>query len=250
MTYGRDKLVAISGVARQIYERFGHNYFAGLWQDDTIESQLCWRVENLQTFGRPAPQLQPRPDYRAPSWSWASVDSTVDTDLYQGCRCKKYARVLGGETFPIDGGDQFGQISAGWIRIACRKLLFGRIFSGNTVAVDCNGRRITFDVDPDTLHDVEHIECHGVYLLPLVLRIRESGDWLQSVCSGILLRPSGNTQGEFHRCGSFGVGIRQPCFTELTNEICRRGSPTARENCTEVMKETEDSEESFVLTVV
>ncbi|KAI6910074.1 hypothetical protein KC318_g3442 [Hortaea werneckii] len=46
----------------------GGQYLAGLWGDERIEGQLCWRVEK--------PRIRPTM-WRAPSWSWASVDGPV-----------------------------------------------------------------------------------------------------------------------------------------------------------------------------
>ncbi|KAL9594199.1 MAG: hypothetical protein Q9219_007161 [cf. Caloplaca sp. 3 TL-2023] len=86
MTYSKDKLIALSGLAHfyQKRERRGH-YAAGLWQVD-IPSALLWRVHqyplDMRQSVNASPRLPPgRPEgYRAPSWSWASVDGHVTYD--------------------------------------------------------------------------------------------------------------------------------------------------------------------------
>jgi hypothetical protein len=67
LTYGEDKLPAVSGLARRFADRKEVNYIAGLWQDD-LPIGLLWRAASGR---RPLsrPQIA-----RAPSWSWASLD--------------------------------------------------------------------------------------------------------------------------------------------------------------------------------
>lgn len=62
LTYSDDKLVAISGIAKEAQNESGDQYFAGFWRRN-MEFQLYWRPCEVES-------LQPRPQtYRAPSWS-------------------------------------------------------------------------------------------------------------------------------------------------------------------------------------
>ncbi|KAL7758422.1 hypothetical protein ACKLNR_010849 [Fusarium oxysporum f. sp. zingiberi] len=71
LTYPKDKLVALSGVAELFRQSYGDRYLAGLWQL-ALPRLLCWsRGYNDDK------NLIARPDYRAPSWSWASVDGPI-----------------------------------------------------------------------------------------------------------------------------------------------------------------------------
>ena len=91
MTYGKDKLIALSGLAHDYYKRKGYNgekpgkYAAGLWAVD-MPSALLWRTHHSpqnMTQAVNASPIQPpqrRPEYRAPSWSWASVDEFISYD--------------------------------------------------------------------------------------------------------------------------------------------------------------------------
>ncbi|KAL8721178.1 MAG: hypothetical protein Q9181_007763 [Wetmoreana brouardii] len=85
ITYGKDKLIAISGLAHRYHRDGRGHYAAGLWQAD-MPSALLWRVyqypPNLTQAVNASPRLPPRrPEtYRAPSWSWASVDGHVTYD--------------------------------------------------------------------------------------------------------------------------------------------------------------------------
>lgn len=75
LTYPDDKVVALSGVARLMQRIFLHQYVAGMWRPD-LESQLLWQVaETHQVDGSP-----PTRDfaYRAPTWSWLSVDGVIE----------------------------------------------------------------------------------------------------------------------------------------------------------------------------
>ena len=70
LTFGRDKLVATSGLAKLVHNRTNLPYFAGHWALNTpwfIDS-LCW--------SRDSPGAKAL-EYRGPSWSWCSQDTAV-----------------------------------------------------------------------------------------------------------------------------------------------------------------------------
>ena len=73
-----DRFPALSGLASEIQAAHGGEYVAGMWQDDLLRSLLWRRVP--QSVGSHTNLRRP-PDYRAPSWSWASIDSAVTYDL-------------------------------------------------------------------------------------------------------------------------------------------------------------------------
>ena len=68
-----DKLIAFAAIAETFHALWSETrYLAGLWEDTLLED-LLWK--------KPKPPL-PRPEaYRAPSWSWASVDGETNLDV-------------------------------------------------------------------------------------------------------------------------------------------------------------------------
>lgn len=77
LTRSEDKLVALSGVAKDFGRAVGDEYVAGLWRRNLINS-LLWRVD--APFGEPPmPSSRPR-RYRAPTWSWAVSNLEVRRD--------------------------------------------------------------------------------------------------------------------------------------------------------------------------
>ncbi|RGP74044.1 hypothetical protein FSPOR_1739 [Fusarium sporotrichioides] len=83
LSVGSDTLVALQGIVERIIAVAGTDsdpkgvpkkldYVAGLWHDRNFQRSLLWRP----TSGLP----RHRPDaYRAPSWSWASLDGEIDS---------------------------------------------------------------------------------------------------------------------------------------------------------------------------
>jgi hypothetical protein len=67
LTFEQDKLVGLAGVARAMKVQMGCDYLAGMWRTE-LERNLLWSVDS--TFRRPR-------EYRAPSWSWASVEGRI-----------------------------------------------------------------------------------------------------------------------------------------------------------------------------
>jgi hypothetical protein len=72
LTYGSDKLIALSSIAHKAQIQSGDVYLARIWRKD-LELQLC--CERMDGDGRSP--LAARPMYRAPSWSWASIDGVI-----------------------------------------------------------------------------------------------------------------------------------------------------------------------------
>ena len=75
MTFEEDRLMALAGYARAKQKEFDakeivNSYLGGLWEKDLID-QLLW-ISKI----KPPP---PRPKaYRAPTWSWASINGPVE----------------------------------------------------------------------------------------------------------------------------------------------------------------------------
>jgi hypothetical protein len=83
LTREEDKLVALAGIADRIRETCGLSYVAGLWKS-TILLDLLWFCYRGQRR-RP-------PKYRAPSWSWASVDGEITSFVHMGAAHVGYLR--------------------------------------------------------------------------------------------------------------------------------------------------------------
>ncbi|KAI1733598.1 heterokaryon incompatibility protein-domain-containing protein [Xylaria scruposa] len=73
LTVVSDRLPAISGVAKTFAEKTESPYLAGLFKDTLIDD-LLWMTSNYEK-----PRLV---EWRAPSWSWASIGTPVD---YEDC---------------------------------------------------------------------------------------------------------------------------------------------------------------------
>jgi hypothetical protein len=68
LTQSKDKIPAISGLAK-VFSGRGHcqHFLAGLWSEN-LSQQLLWVSTSSSAY---------REQWRAPSWSWASLDGTV-----------------------------------------------------------------------------------------------------------------------------------------------------------------------------
>ena len=106
LTMSKDKLAAISGIVKRMQPLFKTDYLAGLWRDNLVE-QLLWRVESYEQAGK-------RPKYRAPSWSWASIDAPIvpRPDLYPNV--DHMATIIEANVTPVTE-DITGQIVDGYI---------------------------------------------------------------------------------------------------------------------------------------
>ena len=73
LTYGSDKLPAISASAKNLQQTtaWQGEYLAGLWEHRLID-QLLWSAHGRALRTK---------EYRAPSWSWASMDGPVRADF-------------------------------------------------------------------------------------------------------------------------------------------------------------------------
>jgi len=69
-----DKLIALSGIAKMMFDQIGGRYVAGMWLR-YLESQLLWRVDPVYENGRFYSNSRRSPPYRAPTFSWAAVDA-------------------------------------------------------------------------------------------------------------------------------------------------------------------------------
>lgn len=70
LTKEEDKLIALSGIAKAFQSRMTDDiYLAGLWYY-SLPLALLWRVADETSVTRPS-------SYRAPSWSWASIDGNI-----------------------------------------------------------------------------------------------------------------------------------------------------------------------------
>jgi hypothetical protein len=107
LTYAQDKLVALSGLAHLFHERTGDEYLAGLWRSHFCEL-LNWRVAS-----RAWKPQKIRPAYRAPSWSWASIDSQIE---YPVLGNKQLATIEDIKVVPV-AHDSAGQIAGGHVVI-------------------------------------------------------------------------------------------------------------------------------------
>jgi hypothetical protein len=121
LTRDSDRLPALSGLAKEIQLETGDEYLAGLWKKD-LRYDLLWEVDVMFSAGgtewkRPA-------KYRAPSWSWASIEGPVTLSLksnlaIQGPEMRERPQGFQLLEAKVDlvGLDPLGGVSGGYLKL-------------------------------------------------------------------------------------------------------------------------------------
>lgn len=109
LTFGSDKLPALSGIARIYKEKLDDQYVAGLWRNSIIKG-LYWHGDD---------EIDTSTGYRAPSWSWAAreypyIDCGI---LYRSVDTIKELAVLVDYHIELKGSNPYGEITGGWIKL-------------------------------------------------------------------------------------------------------------------------------------
>lgn len=118
LTKPEDKLIALSGIA----EDFGNllkkvstptQYVAGIWKSH-LPQGLLWTADSN------GPQVLARPkEYRAPTWSWASLDGLIKWDSYRWEEPILYTAEVH-MVHVSSPGIAFGQVTGGILEISGR----------------------------------------------------------------------------------------------------------------------------------
>lgn len=110
LSYGSDKLLALTGLTSQLHAAVGGEYVAGLWTCD-VTSGLIWRsVGPCATHSGE--------EYRAPSWSWAVTDEKI-TFGFAGFRPpgKWAAELVDHKVELVDPSNPYGQVKSARLTI-------------------------------------------------------------------------------------------------------------------------------------
>ena len=210
LSHEEDKLIAISGVAKYMQSILHDRYFAGLWQQ-CLPSQLLWHYD--------APGTRPY-DYRAPSWSWASVNPQTDRSLTAG---RSYDMGVLAEVVEVKieslGKDSTGQVTGGHLRLRgplCTAQFQPRketdVSRHSRLGVRMGGLERSGVVYEDILDDMqaseEIIGGHQYHFFVIELQLGN-----RNRLTGLVLQPTGVRSGHFRRCGLMHVSLTE---TETT----------------------------------
>lgn len=228
LTRPEDKLVALSGAAKEISQILRDRYLAGLWKSNLLRD-LLWRLNPLGTSTSMSLSLTPR----APSWSWASLDASISYDhAYQSRHEKMHSALVECFVRPC-WDDDTGMVDGSYIclkgpllkalgkskRIRSR---FNKYWVSNCMDVEID---TTFDfpslasaeegtllhvkrIDADML-DIsvgenfanEFLRSRNFYFVPI--RTDEDSGYGPMSTYGLILSPSGTSNGEYVRVGAF-----------------------------------------------
>ncbi len=202
ISFPSDILPALAALTQRMYHLRSHDdvYMAGLWRN-TLILDMMWRAPFSQIFGRPK-------KWRAPTWSWASVQGQVlwDPNLESGFDAIKLLGVHCNTKGPPELGDMTGEggvtitlnaplikakWQSPWIRSRWPKLMT----SDPEQKLDVNRYFPDYDYD---LEDGYHVPWDSeVFLVPLAIVWIPLGD---------------NYRGLRDRAGSYrhlGLGLRK-----------------------------------------
>lgn len=201
LTNPEDKLIALSGITHLFLERLGEHetYLAGHWKSRLPES-LDWYVD--------VPSSIPT-TYRAPSWSWASVDAAISM-LRKSESDIPLISVLSTEVKSV-GSDSAGQVLDGIIIVKGCHFLGDYVPPGSPGYEEihrsypkiprCNKHALVY---PDH-SDVSLESGVSLHYMPVTCHLGKSANQVSSLY-GLILQPVSLILHIFKRVGRFSLG--------------------------------------------
>lgn len=157
-----DKLPALSGLAQAMTLRSQESYLAGLWKE-TLLANMCWNVKS------PKPKELHQTRWRAPSWSWASVDGPIEYYLDLSSEAltqsrQDHALIREAKCTPA-GPSLTGEVEAGFVTLdGC---LIPASFGVSDIRANCSElRSLQLTWIPDRAYEIE--EMPVIYLIPMM----------------------------------------------------------------------------------
>lgn len=197
LTKPEDKLIAISGIAKLFQDIFQDDYLAGLWRKG-LPQQLLWRASgNKQANGLPSAKP---PHYRAPSWTWASVDADISPGPLHTDGIVMIS-VQDANVQPLTD-DPTGQVCGGHIQLR------GMIAKAEFWAEHRRGPYvIRYKIGAEVVPDPRTRIGTDVYFLLVTQGPDSTSSNPQTIKSfqGLLLHPVDETETKFERCGYFEI---------------------------------------------
>jgi hypothetical protein len=195
MTTHSDKLLAIAGLAKRIWQQDkSMRYVAGLWFDSSLPSSLMWYA---------SPGNRRITPYVAPSWSWASLVGKVGfrSNLAAGDEDNMISKcdVVECWVATSDKTDQFSRV------LDARLVLETTSFQGRAYQ-DGSGRRRGNTLELDSVSKLPGSQCHAILdddrdddLQVQALLLKE--DWEYQWWVMLLVRPKEGESQKFVRVG-------------------------------------------------
>lgn len=232
LTFPKDKLVAMAGIARAAREENGDQYLAGLWRQ-RIERELLWQLD------RDVPRYQSKSDV-APSWSWASIENgEVDLNRSWYSADDRLVAHVQEARVALTTVDPCGPVSGGTLTITYSYMFPGRYDGKGSIQLE------KCDI---FLHmDCEMEKGVIIFLLPLV---EESG---RRIVRGLCLLPTNSRKGEYHRVGTFEesfLNCSNPTSRRLWKIMRKHGEKTAEAACAYTIGDLEHPIERYVIMIV
>jgi hypothetical protein len=200
MSLSKDKLVALSGVAQNLQRASGDEYLAGMWRKD-LEWQLTWYVGKFSNC-----VAKRSPIYRAPTWTWASLDGQVWLTSKPMSGSRVCIRVLDVQ-IELKGPNPFGEVSRATLTLGYEYLL-------EIVKKDKNWYSEIGGIRIFTCHiGWAYWDCGDIpgrcFLLPTIERREQvktnRGGTLHPFLSGLILEQTKEFDGKYRRVGMFEV---------------------------------------------
>ncbi|VUC35453.1 unnamed protein product [Clonostachys rosea] len=213
LTNPRDKLIAIGGIASALAPWLKDENIAGCWRGSILGDLLWKRAFSGGTLGCESLLLY----YRAPTWSWASIDGAIWYDNLPSSKPKKYHCTLVEATVLRLAPGVVGGIDGDFIRIrgplrvtTIEALESFELESGSWAPAITWDMPTSHDNDLDQTHrqftlmtrkGAIHAQESEVFMLPIL----NAPDILTGMDTmrGILLIRARGRKGQFFRVGHF-----------------------------------------------
>jgi hypothetical protein len=238
LTVSSEKLVALSGIAKEVQTMIGDEYNAGLWRRHMLH-QLLWGIT-----GRSLPP----PAYRAPSWSWASVDGKI----FQACLIPRGdGRDLLAKIHKVQivstTADTSGQVTHGTIRIVGALYRVSLQFYNRRMPSNKPGNPSDLYYDVTVVFDGWYPNNYFAFCRRDFPRNRELGQDTQCLplrfvpgiayglggigrIQGLVLQPTKKKHGQFRRFGNLSIfQSRDALITEVFATLGSRQVHSAHE---------------------
>lgn len=214
LTEESDKCIALSGIVDALQNLTDDTYYAGLWASRFVQ-HICWTTATLENEEQNVTPKRPS-RYRAPSWSWLSLDSNI---MFYGRTVslhdndKIMTEIVNAE-IQNTSQNKLGSIQGG--RILCRgplkKARWGSVSGRPGKFLILEGHLIDHGQYWNFMHSQIMMDlgvdepCNNVFCLPILSHETPENPYKDGDFVGLILTATGERENEYRRAGCFQIG--------------------------------------------